>query len=67
MASPKSKISRSRRGMRRAHTGLNEPTVSKCPTTGKFHLPHRAVKGEDGAYYYKGQQISAPRSQADKE
>lgn len=64
MASPKSKISRSRRGMRRAHNALKRKELRADPTTGDLHRPHRAVKSSDGAYYYKGQQISATKYEA---
>lgn len=55
---PKSRISRSRRGKRRSHNGLKREPVGVCPTTHQFHRPHRAYKGDDGAYYYKGKAIS---------
>lgn len=65
MPGPKSKISRSKRGMRRAHSALETPNAATCPTTGQVHRPHRAYKNpEDGAYYYKGKQIS-PAKYAD--
>jgi large subunit ribosomal protein L32 len=64
MASPKSKISRSRRGMRRAHNALKRSELRTEPTTGDLHRPHRAVKSSDGAYYYKGKQISPSKFEA---
>lgn len=58
MPMPKSKISRSRRDMRRSHDGVDAPAVSVDKKTGELTRPHRAYKGDDGAYYYKGKQIS---------
>ena len=58
MPGPKSKISRSKRGMRRSHNNqVEHPAVQEMD--GQLIRPHRAYKGEDGAYYYKGKQISA--------
>ena len=48
MAVPKSKISRSKRGMRRAHDGITSVAVSVCPHSGKTHRRHHL--GEDGTY-----------------
>ena len=58
MASPKSKISRSRRGMRRSHTAISAKETRICPTTGEIHQPHKAFKATDGAIYYKGKAIT---------
>ncbi len=59
MPTPKKKTSRSKRDMRRSHDHLETTQSATCPTTGLLHLPHRAVKAEDGAYYFKGKKISA--------
>lgn len=40
MAVPKSKVSPSRRGMRRAHDALNKPSLAIEQTTGEVHLRH---------------------------
>ncbi|HLR29823.1 MAG TPA: 50S ribosomal protein L32 [Paenalcaligenes sp.] len=40
MAVPKSKISPSRRGMRRAHDSLKKPSLAIEQTTGEVHLRH---------------------------
>ncbi|HLR82915.1 MAG TPA: 50S ribosomal protein L32, partial [Paenalcaligenes sp.] len=40
MAVPKSKISPSRRGMRRAHDSLKKPALAIEQTTGEVHLRH---------------------------
>lgn len=61
MPGPKSKISRSRRGMRRSHNALENSPVWTDATTGDLQRPHRAHKSSDGAYYYKGKQISAAK------
>ena len=59
MAVQKSKKSRSRRGMRRAHDALSLPTLSVDPTSGETHLRHHVTA--DG--YYRGKRVidkSAP-------
>ncbi len=53
MAVQKSKKTRSRRGMRRSHDALKEPTLSVDSTTGETHLRHHITP--DG--YYRGRQI----------
>lgn len=40
MASPKSKISRARRGMRRSHNALTKPTIHNCKNCGSITKPH---------------------------
>ena len=59
MPTPKKKTSRSRRDMRRSHDGLSAPAMAIDKKSKEWVRPHRAFKGADGAYYYKGQQISA--------
>ncbi len=59
MPTPKKKTSRSKRDMRRSHDHISEPGVAIDKKTKELVRPHRALKGADGAYYYKGQQISA--------
>jgi large subunit ribosomal protein L32 len=61
MPTPKKKTSRSRRSMRRSHDGLEMPAVSIDKKTKELVRPHIAMKGADGAFYYKGKQISAAR------
>ncbi len=53
MAVQKSRVTRSRRGMRRAHDGLTKPTLSVDPATGETHRRHHV--SPEG--YYKGRQI----------
>lgn len=53
MAVQKSRVTRSRRGMRRSHDGLSKPTLSIDATTGETHRRHHV--SPDG--YYKGRQV----------
>ncbi len=53
MAVQKSKVSRSRRNMRRAHDSLKSATVSTDAETGERHRRHHMTP--DG--FYKGRQI----------
>lgn len=53
MAVQKSKKSRSRRGMRRSHDALTNPTLSVDPVSGETHLRHNMTA--DG--FYRGRQI----------
>ena len=53
MAVPKSKISKSRRGMRRSHNSLEAVTVVEDKTTGELKRPHHV--SPDG--FYKGRQV----------
>lgn len=56
MAVQKSRKSRSKRGMRRAHDALQNPALSIDPTSGETHLRHHITP--DG--YYRGRQIIKP-------
>ncbi len=53
MAVQKSRKTRSKRGMRRAHDGLKSAAISTDQMTGESHLRHHI--GPDG--YYKGREI----------
>jgi len=53
MAVQKSKKSRSKRGMRRAHDALSGPTLSMDSTTGEVHRRHHITK--EG--FYRGEQV----------
>ncbi|HET7796691.1 50S ribosomal protein L32 [Nevskia sp.] len=53
MAVAKSKKSRSRRGMRRAHDALTGPTLSVDSTSGETHLRHHVTA--DG--FYRGKRV----------
>lgn len=53
MAVQKSRVTRSRRGMRRSHDGLTAATLSTETATGETHRRHHVSK--DG--YYRGREI----------
>ena len=53
MAVQKSKVSRSRRNMRRGHDSLSNTTLSTDKTTGEIHRRHHVTA--DG--YYKGVKV----------
>lgn len=53
MAVQKSRKTPSRRGMRRSHDGLDNPTLSVEPTTGETHRRHHV--SPEG--YYKGKRV----------
>jgi large subunit ribosomal protein L32 len=53
MAVQKSRKSRSKRGMRRAHDALTSATIAVDATSGETHLRHHITK--DG--YYRGKKV----------
>ena len=53
MAVQKSKVTASRRGMRRSHDALKGPTLSIETTSGETHLRHHV--SPDG--YYRGRKV----------
>jgi len=53
MAVQKSRKTPSRRGMRRSHDSLSNPTLSTDPTTGELHRRHHV--SADG--FYRGKQV----------
>lgn len=53
MAVQKSRKTRSKRGMRRAHDSLKGPTLSIDSTTGETHVRHQVTS--DG--YYRGRRV----------
>jgi large subunit ribosomal protein L32 len=53
MAVQKSRVTPSRRGMRRSHDSLKRPAVSVDQTTGETHLRHHVTP--DG--YYRGRKV----------
>ena len=63
MAVQKSKKSKSRRGMRRAHSKLSVAALSVEPHTGEMHRRHHI--SEDG--YYRGNKILQSELEADSE
>jgi len=48
--------------MRRSHDGLSAPGIAIDKKSKELVRPHRALKGADGAFYYKGKQISAAKN-----
>ena len=53
MAVQKSKVTRSRRGQRRSHDALSEPTLSTDPVSGeRHHLHHVSADG-----FYRGKKV----------
>jgi large subunit ribosomal protein L32 len=59
MAVPKSKISNSRRGMRRAHDRLNNPTYVEDQDSGELRRPHH-IDLKSGKY--RGRQVLEPKA-----
>ncbi len=53
MAVQQNRKTPSKRGMRRSHDKLKEPTLSIEPTTGEVHRRHHVSR--DG--YYRGRQV----------
>jgi large subunit ribosomal protein L32 len=53
MAVQKSKVTRSKRNMRRTHDSLSGPTLSTDKTTGEVHRRHHVTA--DG--FYKGKKV----------
>ena len=58
MAVQKSRVSPSRRGMRRAHDALSAKQLATDPTSGETHLRHHVTA--DG--YYRGKKVIEPQS-----
>ncbi|MEZ0472543.1 50S ribosomal protein L32 [Luteimonas salinilitoris] len=58
MAVQKSRVSPSRRGMRRGHDKLTAKQLSTDPTTGEIHVRHHITA--DG--YYRGKQVIQVKS-----
>ncbi|WP_299871567.1 50S ribosomal protein L32 [uncultured Cocleimonas sp.] len=63
MAVQKSKVTRSRRGQRRSHDSLSNPTLSVDPVSGETHLRHHMTP--DG--FYRGRQVIASAVEVDEE
>ncbi len=63
MAVQKSRKTPSRRGMRRSHDKLKNPSLSVDPTSGETHLRHRV--SPDG--FYRGEQVVAQPEIDDEE
>ncbi|BDU17244.1 MULTISPECIES: 50S ribosomal protein L32 [Lysobacter] len=64
MAVQKSRVSPSKRGMRRSHDALSAKQLATDPTTGETHLRHHVTA--DG--YYRGKKVIDTKSKvADEE
>ena len=64
MAVQKSRVSPSKRGMRRAHDSLSSKHLATDPTTGETHIRHHVTA--DG--YYRGKKVIDTQSKiADEE
>lgn len=57
MAVQKNKVTRARRGQRRSHDALANPTLTTDSTTGETHRRHHVTA--DG--YYRGRQVIADK------
>lgn len=57
MAVQQNRKTPSKRGMRRSHDGLGQPTLSVDPTTGETHRRHQVTA--DG--YYRGRKVIADK------
>lgn len=53
MAVQQNKVTRSKRGRRRSHHALRNPTLSEDPTTGEVHRRHHVTA--DG--FYRGAKV----------
>ena len=58
MAVQKSRVSLSKRGMRRAHDSLTAKQLSTDPTSGETHIRHHVTA--DG--YYRGKKVIETKS-----
>lgn len=58
MAVQKSRVTPSKRGMRRSHDALQGKQLATDPTSGETHLRHHVTA--DG--YYRGRRVVAPKT-----
>ncbi|MFN7783138.1 MAG: 50S ribosomal protein L32 [Aquimonas sp.] len=63
MAVQKSRVTPSKRGMRRSHDALTAKQLATDPTTGETHLRHHITK--DG--FYRGKKVINVKSAVDAE
>lgn len=63
MAVQKSRVSPSKRGMRRSHDSLTTKQLATDPTTGEIHIRHHITA--DG--YYRGKKVIETKSQVSDE
>jgi large subunit ribosomal protein L32 len=59
MAVQKSRVTPSKRGMRRSHDSIEKPTLSIDKTSGETHRRHHI--SADG--YYRGKKVQAGKSE----
>jgi large subunit ribosomal protein L32 len=59
MAVPKSKITPSRRNMRRSHDALKASSYSECPNCGELKRPHHVCSACGS---YDGREVVEPES-----
>jgi large subunit ribosomal protein L32 len=59
MAVPKSKISKSRRNMRRSHDGLSASALNECKNCGEMKRPHHVCAA---CGYYDGREVTETTS-----
>ena len=59
MAVQKSRVSPSKRGMRRSHDSLTSKQLATDPTTGEIHVRHHITA--DG--YYRGKKVIQTKTQ----
>jgi large subunit ribosomal protein L32 len=57
MAVPKSKISKSRRGMRRSHDTIKSMARNECANCGELKRPHHIC---DACGHYAGREVTEP-------
>lgn len=62
MAVPKSKITKSRRGMRRAHDALKSTNSTECSNCGELKLPHHVC---NSCGYYASKEIVTSLEEVD--
>lgn len=63
MAVQQNKVTRSKRGRRRAHDSLSGPTLSEDPTSGEIHRRHHITA--DG--FYRGRRALADEAPEEEE
>ena len=62
MAVPKSKITKSKRGMRRAHDALRGVNTTECANCGELKLPHHVCAA---CGYYASKEILVTNEEVD--
>ncbi len=64
MAVPKSKITKSKRGMRRSHDSLKQVNLNECDNCGEFKLPHHVCSS---CGHYKKKEVISINEEIDLE